>query len=80
MFLTVSAIGTIAQLQSKEARLTNKGNRVTQQEQMLADDKMRAEIARLVAETAEIQQNMKYRFWVMGAAYVGALGVIVKLL
>ena len=45
---------------------------MTLQEQSIADDKMRAEIARLIsetakitAETAEIQQNMKYRFWVL---------------
>lgn len=42
--------------------------------------KVDVEIAKLVAETAEIQQNMKYRFWVMGAAYVGALGVLLKFL
>jgi len=48
---------------------------MTLQEQSIADDKMRAEIARLIsetakitAETAEIQQNMKYRFWVLMAA------------
>lgn len=52
---------------------------MTEQEQRLADDRMRAEIAKLVAETAEIQQNMRYRFWVLGAAYVGALGVIFRL-
>ncbi len=53
---------------------------MTNTEQTLADDKMRAEISKLIAETAEIQQNMKYRFWVMGAAYIGALAVVVKFL
>ena len=53
---------------------------MTDAEQKLADEKMRAEIAKLFAETAEIQQNMKYRFWVMGAAYIGALAVVVKFL
>ena len=55
---------------------------MTAQEQSIADDKMRAEIARLISETAkisaataEIQQNMKYRFWVLMAAYVSAMGV-----
>lgn len=42
--------------------------------------KIDIEIAKLVAETAEIQQSMKYRFWVLGAAYIGALGVILKFL
>ncbi len=51
---------------------------MTSAEQVLADDKARAEIAKLNAETAEIIQNMRYRFWVMGAAYIGALGVILK--
>lgn len=53
---------------------------MTAQEQALADDKMRAEIAKLNAETAEIVQNMRYRFWVLGAAYIGALAVIVRFL
>lgn len=53
---------------------------MTQAEQALADEKMRAEIAKLVAETSEINQSMKYRFWVLGAAYIGALGVILKFL
>ncbi len=53
---------------------------MTDTEQMLADEKMRAEISKLIAETAEIQQNMKYRFWVLGAAYIGALAVVVKFL
>ncbi|PRY79949.1 hypothetical protein CLV76_104149 [Marivita geojedonensis] len=58
---------------------------MTHTEQALADDKMRAEIARLIsetakisAETAEIQQNMKYRFWVMMAAYISAMGILLK--
>ena len=58
---------------------------MTLQEQSIADDKMRAEIARLISETAkisaktaEIQQNMKYRFWVLMAAYVSAMGVLFK--
>lgn len=53
---------------------------MTHAEQALADEKMRAEIAKLAAETSEINQNMKYRFWVLMAAYVGALAVIVKFL
>jgi hypothetical protein len=51
---------------------------MTEAEQRLADDKMRAEIAKLSAETAEINQNMKYRMWVLGAAYLGALGVLLR--
>ncbi|MEM8576712.1 MAG: hypothetical protein AAGF60_02570 [Pseudomonadota bacterium] len=42
--------------------------------------KIDAEIAKLIAETAEIQQNMKYRFWVMGAAYIGAMAVLLRAL
>ncbi|MEM8553812.1 MAG: hypothetical protein AAGF71_03195 [Pseudomonadota bacterium] len=52
---------------------------MTQHEQALADDKMRAEIAKLVAETAEIQRNMKYRFWVMLAAFAGVLVTAIKI-
>lgn len=52
---------------------------MTKAEQALADDKVRAGIAKLNAETAEIVQNMRYRFWVLGAAYLGALGVFLKL-
>ena len=51
---------------------------MTHTEQALADDKMRAEIAKLVAETSKINQNMKYRFWVLMAAYVSAMGILLK--
>ena len=51
---------------------------MTQQELNLQDDKMRAEIAKLIAETADIQHNMKYRMWLLGATYIGALAVILK--
>jgi glucose dehydrogenase len=51
---------------------------MTLQEQSIADDKMRAEIAKLVAETSEINKNKKYRFWVMMAAYVSAMGILFK--
>ena len=56
-------------------------------EQTLHDDKVRAEIVNLNAQTAnfhaqtaEIQQNMRYRFWVLAGAYVGALAVVVRFL
>lgn len=58
---------------------------MTLEEQRAADDKTRAEIANLVAltskltaETAEINQNMKYRFWALMAVYVGSLGILFK--
>ena len=51
---------------------------MTVQERCIADDKMRAEIAKCVAETSEISQNMKYRFWVLMAAYVSAMGILFK--
>jgi hypothetical protein len=51
---------------------------MTVKELELQDDKARAEIAKLTAETAEILQNMKYRFWVLAAAYIGALAVVLK--
>ena len=41
---------------------------------------MGAEIAKISVETADIQQNMKCRFWVLMAAYVGAMGVLPKFL
>lgn len=47
-------------------------------EQRLADDRARAEIANLNAEISEIVQNMRYHFWVLAAAYIGALVVLLK--
>lgn len=41
-------------------------------------EKLRAEISKLMSETAQINQNMKYRMWVLGAAYVGAMGVLLR--
>ena len=40
---------------------------MSHQQQSVAGDRMRAEIAKAVAETSEINQNMKYRFWVFMA-------------
>ncbi|MEM6306974.1 MAG: hypothetical protein AAF701_03190 [Pseudomonadota bacterium] len=51
---------------------------MTAQERAEHNRKIDAEIAKLIAETAEIQQNMRYRFWVMGAAYLGALAILLK--
>ena len=50
----------------------------TTKERALADRRIDAEIAKLIAETAEIQQNMKYHFCNMGPAYVGALPVLLR--
>lgn len=51
---------------------------MTKEEQSIADDRMRAEIAKLVAETSEINRNFKYRFWVMMAVCAGAIGLLLK--
>lgn len=52
---------------------------MTTHNQSLADEKIHAEIAKLMAETTQIQQNMKYRIWVMGAAYLGAMATILNI-
>lgn len=43
-------------------------------------EKMAAETAKLQAETSQINQHMKYQFWVVAAGYLGALVLIFKLL
>jgi hypothetical protein len=51
---------------------------MTQAEQNLADDKMRAEIAHLGAQTARIQQQMCWQMPVYFVSFVGALIAIVN--
>ena len=67
---------------------------MTEQEQALADDKMRAEIARLVADTSKlaaetsklVAETSQFKMTAVlapalaGAAVVAAVGAIVKLL
>jgi len=52
---------------------------MTQQEQSLADDKMRAEIAKLFAETKQINVNTFLAPTLAAAALMGATATIVKL-
>lgn len=46
---------------------------MTQSEQALADDKMRAEIAFLAAQTARIQQQMRWQIPVYLVSFAGAI-------
>jgi hypothetical protein len=52
---------------------------VTKEEQALADDKMRAEIAKLIEETGKIRvERILYPF-VAGAAFFAAIAAFVKI-
>jgi hypothetical protein len=53
--------------------------RMTQQEQALADDKMRAEIAKLLAETKQINVNTFLAPALAAAALMGGTAALVKL-
>ncbi|QBY01409.1 hypothetical protein E2K80_12315 [Rhodophyticola sp. CCM32] len=53
---------------------------MTRQEQTLADDKMRAEIAKLLAETRHIGVNTFLAPALAAAALMGATAAIVKLI
>jgi len=52
---------------------------MTQEEQRLADDKMRAEINKLIAETAKINSENKFYPLVIGSGATLAIVAIVKL-
>ena len=52
---------------------------MTQQEQALADDKMRAEIAKLIAETYQIKLNTFLAPFLAAAACIGAGLALAKL-
>ena len=52
---------------------------MTSEEQSLSDDKMRAEIAKLIAETAKINGENKFYPLVVGSGATLALIAIVKL-
>ncbi len=52
---------------------------MTAHEQSLADDKMRAEIAKLIAETAKINRENKYYPIIVGASAAAALIALAKL-
>ncbi|MEM6727491.1 MAG: hypothetical protein AAF618_03225 [Pseudomonadota bacterium] len=47
---------------------------MTEQDQRLADDKMRAEIAKLIAETSKINQEAKW--YVAIVASTGTLAIV----
>ena len=53
--------------------------KMTKQEQTLADDKMRAEIAKLLAETRQIGVNTFLAPALAAAALMGATAAIVKI-
>lgn len=50
----------------------DQGTDMTEQEQALADDKMRAEIAHLAAQTARIQQQMRWQMPIYLVSFIGA--------
>ena len=52
---------------------------MTYQEQTLADDKMRAEIAHLAAQTARIQQQMQWQIPVYMVSFAGVVIAVVGL-
>lgn len=52
---------------------------MTRQEQALHDDKVRAEIARLIAETSKINSENRYYSFVAGSGATLAIVAIVKL-
>ena len=52
---------------------------VTQQEQALADDKVRAEIAKLVAETSKINAENRFYPLIVGATATLAAVAVAKL-
>jgi hypothetical protein len=52
---------------------------MTQQEQSIADDKMRAEIAKLIAETGKIRKESDWYLLVVGSGATLAIVAIVKL-
>ena len=53
---------------------------MTKEEQRLADDKMRAEIAHLGAQTARIQQQMRWQMPVYLISFVGAIVAVMTFL
>ena len=52
---------------------------MTSQEQALTDDKMRDEIAKVLAETSKINSGNRYFELVIGASATLAIAAIVKL-
>lgn len=53
---------------------------MTDQEQALADQKMRAEIAKLIAETSKINTENRYSLLIAGAAFATALFALGRLI
>lgn len=54
-------------------------NNMTHQEQALADDKMRAEIAKMLAETKQINVNTFLAPALAAAALMGGTATLIKL-
>ncbi len=52
---------------------------MTQQEQALADEKMRAEIAKLIAETSKINTENRYYVFIVAAGIATAIVAVGKL-
>ena len=52
---------------------------MTKAEQTIADDKMRAEIAKLVAETSKINNENRWYLLIVGSTATLAIVAIVKL-
>lgn len=52
---------------------------MTQAEQSLADDRMRAEIAKLLAETKQINPNTFLAPFLAAAGVIGATAALVKI-
>lgn len=65
-------------LMGSEARHERK-NDMTQQEQTLADDKVRAEIAKLVAETSKINTENQWYVAIVASTATLAIVAVVKL-
>lgn len=77
--LKISAIGAIYILsKGNEARQTKEAN-MTNAEQSLADDKMRTEIAKLLAETKQIGVSTFLAPFLAAAGLMGATAALVKI-
>ena len=74
-----SAIGaTSGSSQGNEAR-HNRRSDITQAEQNLADDKMRAEIAKMLTKTKQISVNTFLAPFLAAAGVIGATAAVIKI-
>lgn len=74
------ANGYIKKVRSATKRAIGKDLNMTQQEQALADDKMRAEIAKLMAETAKINRETLFYPMIVASTATLAIVAVVKTL